>query len=1467
MRVLLANVLLFLCAHGALAGVLFSDDFEGAALAPSWSAATTVNGRVAISENFEPSSGTGHLVLDDSVNDANYSVAEAILTVDLAHRKNVVLQFRAKSLGNEPHLAPQTAYVNVRTYDGVAVSVDGGVSWIYMQSLAEVSTAWQAYSIGLDQVIAYTGVAYPRDFKIRFSQYDNSPAPVDGIAIDEVRVLGEDDQRSVVEMASPLIEGTGPQAGYVVLSFAPAEPLTLTLTVSQPGQLIVPPTVTVPAGARSVGFEFSAAENSSVDLTRTVSVTATADGVIPTAARVTIYDDEAPVPTLTVPAQLFEGQLPVNNASVSIDRPATAPLTLHLGANPAVGEVTMPASVTIPAGQTQVAFTIQATDDYRIDGTIAVTITATAAGITSASAQTATLDNETRALTLELPPSIQEGSSTSGTVRISGTLQNPLTVTLTSGDGARLRSPATVTIPAGSTSTGFTLDAVDNTDAEGSRDATLAASAAGFSGSSKSIIVRDNEVTQYRFAAVPDIVDVTAPVAVTVIASAVDGATISGVTASVRLEVVLPDGGTAQLQPATVTLQGSNGWSGFVSLPAVSMPGLRLRATDGEGRTGNSAGFDALRVLGLPTADLAWDASRRRLYASVPASAASPYANQVVAIDPETMQVAASVTTGQNPRHLMLTTGAELLYVALDGNGTVATIDPASFTVVGTFVVGTDNFYGTLFAADLAPVAGAPNSVVVSQYTKSSSPGHRGVAVYDNGVMRPTRTQGHTGSNIVEPSSDPSIFFGYNLESTEYGFRKLQIDGSGVKELSVNRTLFASFGMRSEGDRVFSYSGAVVDGINMRRVGTFGAFGTVCPDLALGRAYMLEQSGNYEPSSTISAFDAALYTRVAQLSLPRKLAVSGNLLRWGADGLAFRSGASVALINSRRLVPVPQPADLRVTALVTPPTPADKAPIVYTIDVTNHGPHVARDVVVTPGLSSGQTIVSFNVLDGDMKPVGSSPIPELAPGASIRFTITATALDRGGVSCTGRATSSSYDPDFGNNSAVAYAAVGFSRAVDALHRTGLQASSLVSDEARQLLWAAIPSAFEAPFGRSVVSIDPITGLIVDVIRLDAEPMPRSIALSKNGRYLYVGLKDVPDVHRIDLSTKPYASVRIPLGLNGWNEASYATDIEPLDGDGTSFMITTLGDESASVYDGTVRRAQRTGIYTIKQIERTATPNVFFGFPASTLNVTASGVSITKSVPSLMPNSSDVRGAGNLAVSEHGYLVDSSTLTLKANLGVLGGPCLDLGNGRAHFVTNEGVLRSFDLATGLPAGNFSLPLAVGSWLHSVVRWGADGLAFLNNDGRLYFMRSSVVIPAGVDQNRDRIADAWAAKYFGDLQVSLSGDSDGDGVPHALEYLFGTSPVASSSAPSLQPTFDGSTAPPTVHLLFLRRAGVVLPTYTYEVSRDLASWGAAPDVAETVVSTTTGADGPLEWVSAAIPAPGVAGGFVRLKWLGQ
>jgi uncharacterized repeat protein (TIGR01451 family) len=1302
-------------------------------------------------------------------------------------------------------------------------------------------------------------------------------AGVVGTLQGEDRKAGSVRQASAFALKPPsaLVEGGAVGALTFVRSGSVESSILLRLRSMPPGALAHPQSVLVAAGTKRIKIPVRATDNRLLDLTRDVQVFAFQNDLVLASAIVPVRDDEAPpVMELKLPGQIQEGKGRAYGR-ILIDRPALSDFKIQLSANPA-SEVGLTREITMKAGRRSAGFQIEALDDPVIDGSRNVRITATAShGILETRKTITALDNEQRVLSIQAPVEIPEGGEALASVSVGSVLRSRLEIALKTSDAQSLVLPGKVVIPAGESSVTFGISSPSNADPQLDRPVSLSAAAPSFQESSLSLVVLDRSLASLRLSQVPESLKAGRSFIVKIQGLNKSGAGLDSASGTLNMELLLPGGKTMVLPNANAAPDGSF-WSAEVQVPNDVVGIVKLRATHPDGLVGESQEFEILAPdtavpyaeLAQATNDIIWDPLRKRIYASVPATGGT-HANRVVVIEPASREIIGSVFVGQEPAQLALTSDGSALYVARNGNGTISRIDLPALTVGLTFPVGTSNNYGTLYAEDICTVEGQPNLLVVSQYRKSVSPRHNGVAVFDNGVARTAVTQDHTGSNRIEPSGDPTLFYGYNNETTEYGVRHLRLSASGMTQEQNNRDLIGGFStdIKADGNLLVATSGVVVDGAGLRKLGTLGTQGLVRPELAKSRVYVLGQSGSYSSTyNKITAYDSVLFSSIRQYTLPTAVESPSSLIRWGDSGLAFRSASKVFLVHDNRLVPSGPPADLEtlVEASVNPASVGQ--PFEYRVKVRNNGPNPAFGTLITASLSANQTIGTVSSSVGTpTKPTATTialAAGTLSPGGEITLTIPATPGSAGSISCTAGASSEVTDPNQSNNSAFKLVSVGFQSGPDSVNTLRLASNNLIYDSGRVLLWAAIPGTVDAPLGKSIVSIDPVTGLISDPLPLGAEPYANSMALSGNGRYLYLGLSDVPEVVRIDLNSAAKTLVRIPLGASQWGGANYAQDIEVLDGDGTSFLIAGSGDHAAAAYDGSVRRTSRTGIYSVDRVEPSGQPGIYIGynnytsgFDLTRLQVDAGGVSEILNRGNVVSGYYvDIEGDGGWLLSSNGRLIDAATLTLQANLGVSGRPCLDAANQRAYLV-NGNQLRAFNLSNGEAAGNLALPTtSTGDWAKGCIRWGSDGFAVMGPESILIARWSQAVrsssIPAPIV--------AAAAVTPADIE-----DSDGDGMADGLEWLLGTPADRVSANPITLAGLPGGDRH-ILSVVFPRRAGISPGTYGFEVSQDLRNWTAAEGVVETVVASEM-TDGVLiERVNAAVPVKPSPSNFVRIRW---
>jgi alpha-tubulin suppressor-like RCC1 family protein/Zn-dependent metalloprotease len=199
---------------------------------------------------------------------------------------------------------------------------------------------------------------------------------------------------------------------------------------------------------------------------------------------------------VVVPSSATEGDGVLAGAGqVRLLAAPTTNLTVALSSGDAT-EVTVPASVTVLAGQTNAAFDLTVVDDAELDGTQTAAITASASGYNTSSANLAVFDNETATLGVVLPATATEGQATApGTVQISAVPAANIVVGLSSSDTTEIQVPASVIIPSGQTSAVFTATVVDDNQIDGPQAATVTAHVQNWTDGSAIITVLDNENT------------------------------------------------------------------------------------------------------------------------------------------------------------------------------------------------------------------------------------------------------------------------------------------------------------------------------------------------------------------------------------------------------------------------------------------------------------------------------------------------------------------------------------------------------------------------------------------------------------------------------------------------------------------------------------------------------------------------------------------------------------------------------------------------------------------------------------------------------------------------------------------------------------------------------------------------------------------------------------------------------------
>lgn len=240
------------------------------------------------------------------------------------------------------------------------------------------------------QTTANFTLSAPQDIQIQSMTDVRITATAAGAtaATENITLLDDDLPILTLTLDRTLVtESAGPNGVIATVTRTPATalPLTVGLVNSDPAAANIPPSVIIPTGETSVSFPIGVVDDAASDGLQTAVLKAQltlAGNVISesTPVELQVADDEGPRLEFSYPqGWILEGQ----SGQVTIrriDAATTAALVVSLSAVPA-GQLTFPASATIPAGQTQATFTVQATADSTADGSMPVLIGGEAAGV------------------------------------------------------------------------------------------------------------------------------------------------------------------------------------------------------------------------------------------------------------------------------------------------------------------------------------------------------------------------------------------------------------------------------------------------------------------------------------------------------------------------------------------------------------------------------------------------------------------------------------------------------------------------------------------------------------------------------------------------------------------------------------------------------------------------------------------------------------------------------------------------------------------------------------------------------------------------------------------------------------------------------------------------------------------------------------------------------------------------------
>jgi hypothetical protein len=173
-----------------------------------------------------------------------------------------------------------------------------------------------------------------------------------------------------------------------------ASPLVLQLSSSDATELVVPATATIPAGSASITIPVVVQDDSILDGTIVVMLSANAAGYRSNSNSVSVLDVES-LQLIVDRSRLVEKN-PVDSTRATVKLSFPAPVGGYLvQLTPSInGQLSLPGSVLVPQGSQSIDFEIAAIDDYGVEGAMSLELLATGTGISSAAVDLFIEDND-----------------------------------------------------------------------------------------------------------------------------------------------------------------------------------------------------------------------------------------------------------------------------------------------------------------------------------------------------------------------------------------------------------------------------------------------------------------------------------------------------------------------------------------------------------------------------------------------------------------------------------------------------------------------------------------------------------------------------------------------------------------------------------------------------------------------------------------------------------------------------------------------------------------------------------------------------------------------------------------------------------------------------------------------------------------------------------------------------------------
>lgn len=293
------------------------------------------------------------------------------------------------------------------------------------------------------------------------------------------------------------------------------------------------------------------------------------------------------------------------------------------------------------------------------------------------------------------------------------------------------------------------------------------------------------------------------------------------------------------------------------------------------------------------------DTGRNRIYATVPGSVPG-IGNSIAIINPVNATIVSTIPVGSEPNVMALSADGAYLYVGLDGAASIARVNLATSAVDQTFSLGADMLYGAEVPASISVSPTNSTVIAVARAFPTIVPDQAGVAIFSNGTMLPNTTQKNGNSGTVAFCNSASTLYGYDNQTTGFGFYTMSVDSNGVQQTGVVPNLIIGVAnIICNSNIIYASSGYAVDPVNNKQLGTFTGLlnpSGMVVDGANKKVFFLDYDSSTKAVSIVG-FDQTNYSRTGTLSVTAAASPGLDMVRWGTNGFAVATQNQVLLVT------------------------------------------------------------------------------------------------------------------------------------------------------------------------------------------------------------------------------------------------------------------------------------------------------------------------------------------------------------------------------------------------------------------------------------------------------------------------------------------------------------------------------------------------------------------------------------------